>query len=93
MDVATNGIQVPEKALELKPDVILCDIDLPGLNGYEIARRLRAEGRLPTTCIIALSGYARDIDKQLAPEAGFNAHLAKLVSIDELNALLADTER
>ena len=88
--IATDGLLGLTKARELKPDVILCDLDLPGLDGYEIARRLRAEGEMLATRLIALSGYAGATDKQLALEAGFTAHLAKPVSLDELSALLAN---
>jgi len=89
--VATDGLLGLRKARELKPDVILCDIDLPGLDGYEIARRLRAEGRLTSTRLVALSGFATPGDRQLALDAGFSAHLAKPVSVEALNALLASS--
>jgi CheY-like chemotaxis protein len=87
--IAIDGPSGLSRARELKPNVILCDIDLPGLSGYEIARTLKAEGGLEATRLIAVSGYARADDRRLALDAGFNAHLAKPVSVDELNALLA----
>ncbi len=88
--IATDGLLGLRRARELKPDVILCDIDLPGLDGYELARRLRSEGGLAATRLIALSGYARAGDRQLAFDAGFTAHLPKPISVDELNVLLGN---
>ncbi|HET9595280.1 MAG TPA: ATP-binding protein [Anaeromyxobacteraceae bacterium] len=87
--IATDGPSGLSRARELKPSVILCDIDLPGLSGYDIARALKAEGGLPETRLIALSGYARADDRRLAIDAGFSAHLAKPVSLDELEAILS----
>ena len=90
--VATDGITGLSRACELKPDVIPCDIDLPGLDGYEIARRIRAEGGLPSARLIALSGYTGATDRRRALEAGFNAHVAKPVSVEELDTLLQGKE-
>ncbi len=69
--------------------MILCDIGLPDVDGYEIARTLRAEDALRSTRLIALSGYARPEDKQRAKRAGFDAHLPKPPPLDELTELLA----
>ena len=73
----------------LGPDVVLCDIGLPDIDGYEVARRLRADEALRSTRLIALSGYARPEDKACAREAGFDAHVTKPPDLDELNAVLA----
>ena len=67
------------------PDIALIDIGLPDIDGYEVARRLRAgplEGRIP---LIALSGYGRPADLKRAFEAGFNFHLTKPVAIEQLH--------
>lgn len=82
----TTGIQM---AVELKPDVVLCDIGLPDVNGYEVARTLRAEPSLRSTRLIAVSGYAQYADKQKAMDAGFDAHLTKPPDLDRLDKLLA----
>ena len=84
---AKSGIAL---AQELKPDVVLCDIGLPDMDGYEVARVLRTNGDLATTRLIAVSGYAQPEDKKRAKEAGFDAHLAKPPPLDELSAILAD---
>jgi CheY-like chemotaxis protein len=64
-------------ARELRPDVVLCDIGLPDLDGYEVARALRREEALRGTRLVALSGYAQPEDRERARAAGFDAHLAK----------------
>jgi CheY-like chemotaxis protein len=72
-----------------RPDVVLLDIGLPQLDGYEVARRLRAEPATRGMRIIAISGYGTEEDLQLGREAGFDAHLLKPVDADEIGALLA----
>ena len=89
LEVATDGRSGIAKAREHKPDVILCDIGLPDVDGYEIARTLRAEGALRSTRLVALSGYAQPEDKLRSSEAGFDAHLSKPPSLDDLISSLA----
>jgi len=85
---ATDGIQGLDSVLKVWPDVALVDLGLPGLTGYQVARRSRAAG-FPGR-MIALSGYgqARDIAQALA--AGFDAHIVKPVDADELRRILRD---
>ncbi len=75
-------------AHDLKPDVVLCDIGLPDIDGYEVARTLRADEALRSTRLIALSGYARPEDKKRAKEAGFDGHVPKPPELDELTEML-----
>jgi PAS domain S-box-containing protein len=75
-------------AHDLRPDVVLCDIGLPDIDGYEVARTLRADEALHSTRLIALSGYARPEDKKRAKEAGFDAHIPKPPELDELTEML-----
>jgi CheY-like chemotaxis protein len=77
------------RAHELKPDVVLCDIGLPDIDGYEVARTLRADETLRLTRLIALSGYARPEDTLRAKAAGFDAHIPKPPELGELAQLLA----
>jgi CheY-like chemotaxis protein len=74
---ADDGIQGMEKARELSPDAVFCDIGLPVINGFEVARRLRSEPSLKNIFLIALTGYAGQRDVQTALEAGFHMHLSK----------------
>jgi PAS domain S-box-containing protein len=87
--VAHDGAQGLQKALEFKPDVVLCDIGLPGMDGYEVARALRADERLRSIHLVALSGYALPEDLRRASEAGFQDHLAKPPSIERLTEILS----
>jgi PAS domain S-box-containing protein len=70
------------------PDVVLLDIGLPGMDGYEVARRLRAEVGLKETLLVALTGYGQDADRRRAREAGFDHHLTKPIDLDELRRLI-----
>ena len=69
------------------PDVIMLDIGLPGLDGYQVASRLREDAAFATTTLVALSGYGREQDRQRSKEAGFNYHFVKPVELDELTKL------
>jgi CheY-like chemotaxis protein len=70
------------------PDAVVSDVGLPGMSGYELARRLRGHPTLGHAVLIALSGYARDEDKREARAAGFDHHLVKPPDLDELAELL-----
>ncbi len=69
--------------------VVLCDIGLPGMNGFEVARALRADAALKDALLVALSGYALPDDIRRSAEAGFRHHLAKPPSLEELERVLA----
>ncbi|MHB8875113.1 MAG: hybrid sensor histidine kinase/response regulator, partial [Myxococcaceae bacterium] len=90
VSVAYAGPEGLRAARELHPDVVLCDIGLPGMDGYDVARALRADQSLYRTSLIALTGYARPEDRQRATEAGFDGHLAKPPSLGALERLLSD---
>ena len=85
----------PDAALEAartrRPEVVLLDIGLPGIDGYELAARLRRQG-LDTVFFVALTGYGEDRDRRRALEAGFDSHLVKPVDPDVLQALLAQVQ-
>jgi PAS domain S-box-containing protein len=83
-----HGDEAIPAARELHPDVVLLDIGLPGLNGYEVARRLRKEPWSATLQIIAITGYAMKDDLNKARQAGFDHHLTKPVNVDTLQGIL-----
>jgi len=85
--VARDGLSGLAAAREWDPDVVFCDVGLPGLDGYEVARRLRAGGSRAR--LIALTGYARSADIERARRAGFDDHLAKPADLERLAASLA----
>jgi CheY-like chemotaxis protein len=91
VEVAAAGPEGLEIALVKRPEVALVDIGLPGVDGYEVARRMRALG-LEGTVLIALTGYSQPEDRRRAAEAGFDAHLVKPVDPAELTRLLATLE-
>ena len=79
----TEGIQT---ATRVKPDVVLLDIGLPGLDGYQVARQLKAADGCPR--LIAITGYGQPQDRERAISAGIDHHLVKPVDADELSRLL-----
>lgn len=88
VSVAHDGEQALEMAIELRPAVVLLDIGLPKVNGYEVAREIRAQswGNDPT--LIAITGWGQTEDKDLSKQAGFNHHLVKPVDPDLLLKLI-----
>jgi signal transduction histidine kinase/CheY-like chemotaxis protein len=86
--VARDGCSGIATAKEFQPDTILCDIGLPDVDGYDVARTLRQDGPLRGTRLVALSGYAQPEDRRRARDAGFDAHLVKPVDLDELMRVL-----
>lgn len=84
-----DGPSALEAALDYKPHVVVLDIGLPGLDGYEVARRLRAQPQFAHTPIVALTGYGQQSDRERSREAGFDAHLIKPVDPAVLKAFIA----
>jgi CheY-like chemotaxis protein len=91
VEVAHNGADGIEVARRFRPEIVLCDIGLPGLDGYAVARVLREEPGLTGLHIIAVTGYGQNTDQQRASEVGFNAYLTKPIDFKELERLLAAT--
>jgi signal transduction histidine kinase/CheY-like chemotaxis protein len=86
--VADDGIAGVERALAMRPEVALVDIGLPRLDGYEVARRVRA-ALGASIFLVALTGYGQPEDRTRAAAAGFNAHLTKPMDLDALERMLA----
>jgi PAS domain S-box-containing protein len=84
---ACDGASGVEQARRLRPDAVLIDIGLPGMDGYEVARRIRAA--VPGARLVALTGYGQPEDRERALAAGFDVHLVKPVDPDQLQRLLA----
>jgi two-component system CheB/CheR fusion protein len=89
VEVAYNGPAGIAKARKYKPEVVFCDIGLPGMDGFDVARAFRADDALRGTYLVALSGYAQPEDVLRASEAGFDQHLAKPPSLERLEQALA----
>jgi PAS domain S-box-containing protein len=87
VEVANSGLGGIEAARKFRPEIVLCDIGLPGLDGYRVAAALRQQVGLTEAQLIAVSGYAQD--ERRAQAAGFNAHIMKPVDFTKLELLLA----
>ena len=88
-----DGEEAVAAAGEFRPEVVLCDIGLPKLNGYEVCRQIRAQAWAKDVILIAVTGWGQDGDRQQAIDAGFNHHLVKPVDPDALLTLLARLPR
>jgi PAS domain S-box-containing protein len=87
--VAHDGPTALHLASTSRPDMVLLDIGLPGMDGYEVGRRLRAEPALRDVILVAVTGYGQEEDRRRSREAGFDHHLTKPVQPDALQAFLA----
>jgi PAS domain S-box-containing protein len=90
---AGEGTAALDRALSQRPDVVLLDIGLPGIDGYEVARRIRANPATSKTILVAMTGYGQAEDRQRAHEAGFTLHLVKPVEPEALQRALATVAR
>jgi CheY-like chemotaxis protein len=87
---AHDGLEGVELAEAFRPDLIVLDIGLPKLNGYDACRRIREKLWAKDTLIVAATGWGQDEDRRRSREAGFDHHLVKPVDAAELNRLLAE---
>jgi signal transduction histidine kinase/ActR/RegA family two-component response regulator/HAMP domain-containing protein len=89
VETASDGPLGLSRAREFRPQVVFCDIGLPEMDGYAVARALRDEEQLRDTVLVAMTGYAQPEDKRRATEAGFHEHLAKPPTIERLEEVLS----
>jgi two-component system CheB/CheR fusion protein len=89
IELSLNGKDGIKKARDLHPDVVLCDIRLPDIDGFEVARQIRADPEMNGTHLFALSAYAFPEHRKQSELAGFEAHLSKPPSFDELERCIA----
>jgi signal transduction histidine kinase/DNA-binding response OmpR family regulator len=90
VEIAYDGVAALEVAQSFRPDVILLDIGLPNMDGYEVARRLRATSQAGVPLLIALTGYGQPADRQKAMDAGFDHHLIKPADVHVVCNLIAE---
>jgi signal transduction histidine kinase/ActR/RegA family two-component response regulator len=88
--IAHDGLEAVDKAALLSPDIILLDIGLPKINGFEAARRIREQSQGKKPVLVALTGWGQDADRQKSRQAGFNAHIVKPVDPDVLANLMVE---
>ncbi len=89
---AHSGPEALDAIRDFHPDVAFLDIGLPGMNGYELARRLRAEPRLDGMTLVALTGWGQDEDRRRSTEAGIDHHLTKPVEPNVIRGLVAQSK-
>ena len=89
MRVAYSGVDALRLAEEFAPQLALLDIGMPGMNGYELARRIRATDIGRSILLVAITGWGQEEDKRLAEAAGFDEHRAKPVDFSSLGDLIA----
>lgn len=92
IEYAHDGPSALEAAYKFQPEIILLDIGLPGMSGYDVVRELRMGGRLPDALIVALTGYGTEEDRLRSLEAGFDEHLVKPPSLDMLVELFSHSK-
>lgn len=88
VEIAYDGPAGIERARRFQPHIVFCDIGLPRMDGYAVARAFRTDGQLRNIRLVALSGYALPDDVKRATEAGFERHVAKPPCLDNLAAIL-----
>ncbi len=88
--IAYDGPAALRQAIEFRPQLVLLDIGMPGMDGYEVCRRLRRESGLEGTTVVALTGWGQDEDRRRSHEAGFDHHIVKPVEPGALQRLLDD---
>jgi CheY-like chemotaxis protein len=87
---AHDGLEGLELAEAFRPEVLLLDIGLPRLNGYEVCRRIRGQPWGKGMFIVAVTGWGQEDDRRRAREAGFDHHLTKPVNLEALEGMLAE---
>ncbi len=88
VQVAASGLDGVQAARAFQPEIVLCDIGLPGMNGFEVAAALRRDPTTSAAKLIAVTGYGGDEDRRRSKEAGFDLHLTKPVDPAQLRAVL-----
>jgi PAS domain S-box-containing protein len=89
VQTAHDGPATLEAALDYRPSVVLLDIGLPGMNGFEVAKRLRQQPELGNLVLVAMTGYGHEADRQRSQEAGFDHHLVKPADFGKVERILA----
>jgi PAS domain S-box-containing protein len=90
---AYSGLEAIEAVSSVRPEIVLLDIGMPGLNGYETARRIHERAGSDEITLVAISGWAQAKDRQLSQASGFDRHLVKPVDPDELRSLIGEDLR
>jgi len=87
--MAHTGPTALQEALDYRPNAVLLDIGLPGMDGYEVAKRIRQQPALQNVVLVAMTGYGQETDRHRSREVGFNAHLVKPADFGKVQQILA----
>ena len=88
---AYDGLEALEVAAAFRPDLILLDIGMPKLNGYDTARQIRQQPWGKHVVLVALTGWGQDDDRRKSQDAGFDSHMVKPIQLQDLEKLLASS--
>lgn len=88
VEVASTGEEGVARARDFVPDIVLCDLTMPGMNGFEVARRLRADSATAEMRLVAVSGHSVDEFDELAQAAGFDEQVVKPLDMSTIMRLL-----
>ncbi len=88
--VATSGAAAIEKIATSQPDYVFLDLGMPDMDGYEVARRIRAAGLARQPRIVAVTGWGQEDDRERTQAAGFDAHLVKPASVYDIAKVLSE---
>jgi CheY-like chemotaxis protein len=88
---AHDGLEALEVAALFRPDLILLDIGMPKLNGYDTARQIRQESWGKHVALVALTGWGQEEDRRKSRDAGFDSHMVKPIQLQDLEKLLASS--
>ena len=88
---AHDGLEAIEVAAAFRPDLILLDIGMPKLNGYDTARQIRQQPWGQHVVLVALTGWGQDEDRRKSQDAGFDSHMVKPIQLQDLEKLLASS--
>ncbi len=86
--VAFGGREALQRLDTFEPEVVLVDLGMPGMDGFEVCRRIRAASRLRQMLLVALTGWGQDEDRERSKRAGFDHHFVKPLNVQKLRALL-----
>jgi CheY-like chemotaxis protein len=87
--MAFDGLSALQAAADFRPQVVLLDLGLPGLDGFEVAKRLRQQPAQNGVVLVAVTGYGQDADRQRSRDAGFDHHLVKPAEFKQVQSILA----
>jgi CheY-like chemotaxis protein len=87
--IAHTGPTALDAALDYRPNVVLLDIGLPGMDGFEVARKVREELQPGNVVLVAMTGYGQDADRRRSEEAGFHHHLVKPTDFSKVKQILS----